>query len=160
MKLGKFIFGLGLGAVAGLLFAPKKGSELREDIKKESLKAYDNIKNMTKEDVEAILGQTIETVKKSVDEFDVDEFKEVATTKLAELEVKLEEFANKVRETDQYMQVKDSVVDITDKVNNKIEEVKTKVLDSQFSDKDLEDLEDEINNVEDKLEEMIEEIKE
>ena len=37
MKIGKFILGLGIGAAAGLLLAPKKGSELREDIKRESL---------------------------------------------------------------------------------------------------------------------------
>lgn len=159
MKLGKFIFGLGIGAAAGLLFAPKKGSELREDIKRESLKAYDNVKNMTKEDVEALLGQTIETVKKSVDEFDVDKFKESTRIKLSELEQGLEDFASKVKETDQYLQVREGIVDITEIVNSKIEEVKTKVLESKFEDDDLVDFEDEIENVEDKLAEMIQEIK-
>ena len=159
MKIGKFILGLGIGAAAGLLLAPKKGSELREDIKRESLKAYDQLKNMTKEDVEAMLGQTIETVKKSVDEFDLDVFKETTKEKLSDLETKLEEFANRVKETDQYMQVKESVYDLSDKVNSKIDEVKTKVLDSTLSDEDLEKLENEIDDVEDKLEEMIEEIK-
>lgn len=159
MKIGKFILGLGIGAAAGLLLAPKKGSELREDIKRESLKAYDQLKNMTKEDVEAMLGQTIETVKKSVDEFDLDVFKETTKEKLSDLETKLEEFANRVKETDQYMQVKESVYDLSDKVNSKIDEVKTKVLDATLSDEDLEKLENEIDDVEDKLEEMIEEIK-
>ena len=159
MKIGKFILGLGIGAAAGLLLAPKKGSELREDIKRESLKAYDQLKNMTKEDVEAMLGQTIETVKKSVDEFDLDVFKETTKEKLSDLETKLEEFANRVKETDQYMQVKESVYDLSDKVNSKIDEVKTKVLDATLSDEDLEKLENELDDVEDKLEEMIEEIK-
>ena len=159
MKIGKFILGLGIGAAAGLLLAPKKGSELREDIKRESLKAHDQLKNMTKEDVEAMLGQTIETVKKSVDEFDLDVFKETTKEKLSDLETKLEEFANRVKETDQYMQVKESVYDLSDKVNSKIDEVKTKVLDATLSDEDLEKLENEIDDVEDKLEEMIEEIK-
>ena len=159
MKIGKFILGLGIGAAAGLLLAPKKGSELREDIKRESLKAYDQLKNMTKEDVEAMLGQTIETVKKSVDEFDLDVFKETTKEKLSDLETKLEEFVNRVKETDQYMQVKESVYDLSDKVNSKIDEVKTKVLDATLSDEDLEKLENEIDDVEDKLEEMIEEIK-
>lgn len=159
MKIGKFILGLGIGAAAGLLLAPKKGSELREDIKRESLKAYDQLKNMTKEDVEAMLGQTIETIKKSVDEFDLDVFKETTKEKLSDLETKLEEFANRVKETDQYMQVKESVYDLSDKVNSKIDEVKTKVLDATLSDEDLEKLENEIDDVEDKLEEMIEEIK-
>lgn len=160
MKLGKFIFGLGIGAVAGLLFAPKKGSELREDLKNESLKAYDNMKNMTKEDIEAVLGQTIETVRKTVDEFDVDAFRDTTKEKLNQLEEKLEEFAKKVKESDQYMQVKESVVDVTEKVNNKIEEVKTKILDSELVDEDLDQLEEEIDDVEEKLEEIIEEIKE
>ena len=145
MKIGKFILGLGIGAAAGLLLAPKKGSELREDIKRESLKAYDQLKNMTKEDVEAMLGQTIETVKKSVDEFDLDVFKETTKEKLSDLETKLEEFANRVKETDQYMQVKESVYDLSDKVNSKIDEVKTKVLDATLSDEDLEKLENEID---------------
>lgn len=160
MKLGKFFVGLGIGAVAGLLFAPKKGSELREDIKRESQKAYDQLKNMTKEDVEAMLGQTIETVKKTVDEFDADQFKETTRTKLSELEGKLEEFAAKVKETDQYVLVRDGVVDLTDKMNTKIDEFKSKVNDSSIDDDYLEKLEDEIEDVEDKLEEMIEEIKE
>ncbi len=153
MKLGKFIMGLGIGAVAGLLLAPKKGSELREDIKNETLKAYDNVKSLTKEDVEAMLGQTIESVKKTVDEFDIDVFKQTTKEKLTELQEKLEEFAGKVKKTDQYEMIKDTVVEISDKV-------KEKILDTQVTDYDIDDLEDEINNVEEKLEEMIEEIKE
>lgn len=159
MKLGKFIFGLGLGAAAGLLFAPKKGSDLREDLKNESLKAYDKVKSMTKEDVEAMLGQTIETVKKSVDEFDKDDFKATTKDKLTELEAKLQEFADKVKESDQYMQVKESVVDLSEKVNSKIEEVKTKVQEEAFDDEAIQELEDEIEDVEEKLSDMIEEIK-
>ena len=120
MILGKFILGLGIGAVAGLLLAPKKGSELREDIKNESLKVYENVKNMSKEDIESALGQTIESVKQSVDEFDIDEFKDTAKTKLNELETKLEEFAVKVKESEKYTQVRDGVIEVTGKVNSKI----------------------------------------
>ncbi len=159
MKLGKFILGLGIGAVAGLLFAPKKGSELREDIKRESYKAYDHLKNLTKEDVEALLGQTIETVKKTVDEFDVDEFKDTTRTKMKELEAKLEEFAMRVKESDQYMQVKENVVELSEKVNAKLDEVKTKVVDSSLDDDYIESFENEIDDVEEKLDEIIEEIK-
>ena len=160
MKLGKFLVGLGVGTVIGLLIAPKKGSELREDIKRESLKTYDALKNLTKEDVEAMLGQTIESIKKSVDEFDMVEFKESATTKLADLEEKLEAFAKKVRESDQYAAVSANVADLTSKVNAKVEEVVAKVKKSEFSKEDLVELQDEIDTVEEKLEEIIEEITE
>ena len=65
MKFGKVLFGVGLGVLAGLLFAPKKGSELREDIKAKSKSTYDYLASLTREDVEAKLGETIENIKKS-----------------------------------------------------------------------------------------------
>ena len=160
MKLNKFLLGLGIGVAAGLLFAPKKGSELREDIKNESLKAYDTVKNISKEDIEVAIGTTIETVKKSIDEFDLDEFKGSTKEKLAELEKKLEEFAEKVKESEKYTQIKDGIIVVTDKVNTKIEEVKNKVLDSSLKKEDIEDLTKEIDAVEEKLDEMIVEIEE
>ncbi|MCD7839725.1 MAG: YtxH domain-containing protein [Erysipelotrichaceae bacterium] len=160
MKVGKFLVGLGIGVACGLLFAPKTGSELRDGIKTRSKKAYDDLKNMSKEDLEAKIGETIETVKKSVDEFDTDEFKETTKQKLNDLQVKLEELAAVVRETDEYQQVKENVVDITDKVNSKMAEVKEKVDEATLDDEYLDDLEEEIKDVEEKLDEMIDDIEE
>lgn len=160
MKLGKFMLGLGIGVVAGMLLAPKKGSELREDIKNESLKAYETMKNITKEDIEVAIGTTIENVKRTIDEFDVDEFTDITKEKLNELKDKLEDFSEKVKESEEYARVKEGVVVVTDKVNTKIVEVKNKVLDSTLEKEDIEDLSKEIDAVEEKLDELIEEIKE
>lgn len=160
MKLGKFMLGLGIGVVAGMLLAPKKGSELREDIKNESLKAYETMKNITKEDIEVAIGTTIENVKRTIDEFDVDEFTDITKEKLNELKDKLEDFSEKVKESEEYARVKEGVVVVTDKVNTKIAEVKNKVLDSTLEKEDIEDLSKEIDAVEEKLDELIEEIKE
>ena len=76
MKIGKFIAGIGIGTVIGMLLAPKKGSELREDLKEKSQELYDKAQNMTKEDFEDLINNTIEEIKLSIDEFDVEEFKE------------------------------------------------------------------------------------
>lgn len=158
MKLGKFLLGLGIGAAAGLLFAPKKGSEMREDLKSRSLDAYDKMKDMTKEDVEAILGETIENVKKSVDEFDADVFKASTKEKLDELTKKLEELAKDVQSSDEYSKVQEGVVEISKKLNTKIDDVKKKMKE-QGIDLDSDKIEKEIDDVEEKLDEMIEEIK-
>ena len=79
MKLGKFIAGVGIGAVIGMLCAPKKGSELRGELKEKSQDLYDKAQNMTKDDVESLINNTIEEIKLAIDEFDVDEFKEIKT---------------------------------------------------------------------------------
>ena len=124
MKLGKFIFGLGLGALAGVLMAPKKGSETREDIKNTATKTYEKVKNMSKEDVQAMIGETIENVKKTVDEFDSEAFKASTKEKIVQLQEKLTVLANKVKESEQYEKVAESVTQAADTLNAKIEDVR------------------------------------
>ena len=144
MKFGKVLFGVGLGVLAGLLFAPKKGSELREDIKAKSKSTYDYLASLTREDVEAKLGETIENIKKSVDEFDPDDFKEI--------------LAEKVKSSENFDKVKGSVVEVTGRVNQKIDEVKTMINDkASMIDEDV--IDQQIDDVEKQLDEMIEEIK-
>ena len=91
MKLGKFIAGVGIGAVIGMLCAPKKGSELRGELKEKSQDLYDKAQNMTKDDVESLINNTIEEIKLAIDEFDVDEFKDTAGEKLGDIKTKLEQ---------------------------------------------------------------------
>lgn len=76
MKFGKFIAGIGIGTVVGMLFAPKKGSELRGNLKEKSQELYDKAQNMTKEDVKTLVNNTIEEIKLAIDEFDMEEFKD------------------------------------------------------------------------------------
>ena len=147
MKFGKVLFGVGLGVLAGLLFAPKKGSELREDIKAKSKSTYDYLANLTREDVEAKLGETIENIKKSVDEFDPDDFKETTKEKVDEVQKKLEILAEKVKSSDNFDKVKGSVVEVTGRVNKKIDEVKTMIndkaatIDEDTIDQEIDDVE-------------------
>ena len=47
MKLGRFLTTLGIGALVGMLLAPKKGSELREELKDKGKETLDSAKEMT-----------------------------------------------------------------------------------------------------------------
>lgn len=157
MKLGKFIAGLGIGAAVGMLFAPKKGSELRDELKEKGTKAYDSAKNMTKEDVQALLDKSIDEIKRAIDEFDMDEFKETTGQKLAEVKAKLEDLATTVQNSDEYAQFKDSVKKVSNDIGDRVEEIKTKIKDKDFA--GMKAIDKGINDIEEELDIIIEDLK-
>ncbi|MFQ8704441.1 MAG: YtxH domain-containing protein [Thomasclavelia sp.] len=157
MKIGKFIAGIGIGTVIGMLLAPKKGSELREDLKEKSQELYDKAQNMTKEDFEDLINNTIEEIKLSIDEFDVEEFKESTGTKLAEVKVKLEQLASSVKSSDEYANFKASVAKVSSDLTNKLNEIKTKIQDKDFD--AIKELDDAMDDIEDELDVIIEDLK-
>ena len=157
MKLGRFLTTLGIGALAGMLLAPKKGSELREELKGKGKETLDTAKEMTVEDYQKLISETIDGLKKTVDEFDVDEFKENSLTKLNELKDKFDEVVTKLQDSDQYSKLKDQVDKIIVDVNDKVNDIKEKVSEQEFD--DFSDLEDEINDIEDDLNVIIDDLK-
>lgn len=157
MKLGRFLTTLGIGAFAGMLLAPKKGSELREELKGKGKETLDTAKEMTVEDYQKLISETIDGLKKTVDEFDVDEFKENSLTKLNELKDKFDEVVTKLQDSDQYSKLKDQVDKIIVDVNDKVNDIKEKVSEQEFD--DFSDLEDEINDIEDDLNVIIDDLK-
>ena len=102
MKMGKFIVGLGVGTVIGLLLAPKKGSELVEDINTSFLKVKENLKDMTKEDVVNKLNDTIANVQTYVREFDYASYKASTKEKMNRLMNDLVTLKNRILESDQF----------------------------------------------------------
>ena len=138
MKLGRFLTTLGIGALVGMLLAPKKGSELREELKDKGK-------------------ETLDSAKKTVDEFDVDDFKDSSLAKLNELKDKFDDVVTKLQGSDQYSKLKDQVDNVIVQVNDKINEVKEKMSEQEFD--DFSDLEDEINDIEDDLNVIIDDLK-
>ena len=157
MKLGRFLTTLGIGALAGMLLAPKKGSELREELKDKGKETLDSAKEMTVEDYQKLISETIDSIKKTVDEFDVDEFKESSLEKINELKYKFDDVVTKLQDSDQYSKLKDQVDNVIVQVNDKIKDVKEKVSEQEFD--DFSDLEDEINDIEDDLNVIIDDLK-
>ena len=75
MKINKFLVGLGIGDVVGMLIAPKKGSELREDIVNKS-KELSEAKDLSK--VESSMTSILE---KNLDKINnCSTVKEIAST--------------------------------------------------------------------------------
>ena len=157
MKIGKFIAGVGIGTVIGMLLAPKKGSELRQDLKDKSQELYDKAQNMTKEDIETLVNNTIEEIKQAIEEFDLDEFKEATGAKLSNLKDKLEQLANSIKSSDEYANFKEAVKKVSTDLTSTISEIKTKIQDKDFD--AIQKLDDAMDDIEDELDIIIEDLK-
>ena len=157
MKIGKFIAGVGIGTVIGMLLAPKKGSELRQDLKDKSQELYDKAQNMTKEDIETLVNNTIEEIKQAIEEFDLEEFKEATGAKLSNLKDKLEQLANSIKSSDEYANFKEAVNKVSTDLTSTISEIKTKIQDKDFD--AIQKLDDAMDDIEDELDIIIEDLK-
>ncbi|OUP79123.1 MULTISPECIES: YtxH domain-containing protein [unclassified Thomasclavelia] len=157
MKLGKLIAGIGIGTVIGMLCAPKKGSELRKDIKDKSKDLYDKAQNISKEDIQELINNTIDEIKLAIDEFDADEFKENAGKKINEVKSKLEELAVSVKSSEEYANFKESVTKVSNEVTTKLKEIKTKIQDQDFN--EVDEFDGVIDDIEDELDVIIEDLK-
>ena len=157
MKIGKFIAGVGIGTVIGMLLAPKKGSELRQNLKDKSQELYDKAQNMTKEDIETLVNNTIEEIKQAIEEFDLEEFKETTGAKLYNLKDKLEQLANSIKSSDEYANFKEAVNKVSTDLTSTISEIKTKIQDKDFD--AVKKLDDAMDDIEDELDIIIEDLK-
>ena len=95
---GKFILGAAVGAGVALLFAPKKGEELREDLKKRLSDLITKAKDIDKEEVKANLEAKIENIKKELEDLDKEKVKKIAEKKAKELKAKTEDLVAYAKE--------------------------------------------------------------
>lgn len=96
--LGKLVLGAGLGASIALLFAPKKGSELRGDIKKKIDEFMKNVDDMTVSEIKDEFTTKVDKIKKDLDELDKETVLKAAKKKGNELKDKANELVELAKE--------------------------------------------------------------
>ena len=78
---GKFIVGAGLGAGLGVLFAPKKGSETRHELKVKADELISKAKELNMDDVTKTIEKKINELKKEVKDLDKEKVLKIAKEK-------------------------------------------------------------------------------
>lgn len=90
-NVGKFVLGAGIGAGLALLFAPKKGSELREDLKKKLDELINKAKEIDVEEVSEEFKKKVQELKKETEDLDKEKVLKIAKKKANELQDKAED---------------------------------------------------------------------
>ena len=100
--LGKFIIGAGIGAGIALLFAPKKGEELRQDLLAKASELLDKLKEVDTEEVKNNIEAKVKEIQDGIKDLDKEkgtpvlektakELKKKTASVLKEVLAKLEE---------------------------------------------------------------------
>ncbi len=89
--LGKFIVGAGIGAGLGLLFAPKKGSETRCELKKKMDELVDKAKGIDTDEVRQNIEAKIAEIKDELSDLDKEKVLSIAKKKAKKVQDAAEE---------------------------------------------------------------------
>ena len=78
---GKFLLGAAVGLGLGILFAPKKGSETRKDLKEKLDELVEKIKDIDKEELKVNFDKKIKKLKSDLADLDKEKVLKVAKEK-------------------------------------------------------------------------------
>ena len=96
--LGKFVLGAGIGAGLALLFAPKKGSDLRRDIKRKFDEFMKDVDKIEIEDIKESFTKKVDEIKKELEDLDKEKVEKIAKKKAKELQRKAEDLVDLAKE--------------------------------------------------------------
>lgn len=90
----KFLAGIGIGAAAGVLFAPKSGSETRKELKVKLDELLEKIKDVDAEDVKELVETKVEEIKEALSELDKEKVLNIAKKKAKEIKEMADELVD------------------------------------------------------------------
>lgn len=129
---GKFLIGAGIGAGLGLLFAPKKGSETRRDLKIKMDELIEKAKGIDAKEVKENIEAKIAEIKAELADLDKEKVLKIAKKKAKQIQDASSELVSYAVEKGTPVlksaaeSVRAKAVDVTKEVLNKLEKEEEK----------------------------------
>lgn len=130
-KMGKglrrFVFAAGVGALVGVLFAPKEGSKTRKELKEKFDEFMDKVRNINKEDIQEEFQVKIEKLKKEIDELDKEKVLNIAKEKAGQIKDEAQKLVETAKEKGTPVlekaadDIREKAIDVTKSVLDKLE---------------------------------------
>ena len=125
--LGKLFAGMAIGAGLGILFAPKKGSETRRELKQKMEDLINKAKDIDALEVKETIEGKIEEIKAELKDLDKEKVLKIAKRKANQIQDMASELVSYVKEKgtpvleELALSVKEKAINVTKEVLNKLE---------------------------------------
>ena len=125
--LGTLLAGVAIGTGLGILFAPKKGSETRRELKEKMDELVNKAKQIDAKEVKENIENIIEEIKSELKDLDKEKVLKIAKKKAKDIQNKAEDLVNYAVEKGTPVlenaanAVREKAIDVTKEVLNKLE---------------------------------------
>ncbi len=138
-SVGNLVLGIAIGASLGILFAPKKGSQTRRELKEKMLDLVSRAKELSISDISKMIEERIAEIRRDLNDLDKEKVLKIAKKKSEDIKRKCQELVDLAIEKgtpvlkDAAIDVRDKTIDVMQDIIKKLEnlEANTKKLDNK-----------------------------
>ena len=128
-SLGNLVLGVAIGASLGILFAPKKGSQTRRELKEKMLNLVANAKELSISDVSKMVEEKINEIRHDLNDLDKEKVLKIAKKKADEIKKKCQDLVDLAIDKgtpvlkDCAVEVRDKTIDVMHDIVKKLEDI-------------------------------------